>query len=81
MTDNVDLQAAAEVAMREAVANLLTAPMTVSQAACHFQINRNLAKTMLQHMPGVERCGTLWRLPVWKMPPKYLLDQNLVPRA
>jgi len=81
MTNNFDFQAAAEVAMHKLVGELKTEPMTTARLASYFCCNRNLMRQVLDHMDDAERFGSLWRVPLARMPPKYHQDQNLIPRG
>ena len=46
-------------------------PMTILKLAQWFQVGRNKMSRILRRMPGVERCGSLYRVPIRKMPPGY----------
>lgn len=55
----------------------LTAPMSVESLADYFLVNWRTMKSMLLVMEGAEQFGKLWRVPVRKMPPRYLQEQKL----
>jgi hypothetical protein len=55
----------------------LTEPMTIQVLAKYFGVNRNKMANMLREMPGVEIAGGMHRVPVSKMPPKYLTEKGL----
>lgn len=66
-------------AYRQQLASLLTEPMNATEVADHFGIGRNKVKAMLKHMPGVERIDSLYRIPVFKMPPAYIRAHGIAP--
>lgn len=70
---------AVERAVRAYLAGLLTEPMTVSELAGWFDVNRDTMAKVLAGMPGVDRFGGRYRLPLAKMPPRYLIDRGLLP--
>ncbi|WP_291171608.1 hypothetical protein, partial [Gimesia sp.] len=67
-----------EAAARRIPENLLTEPMTIQELAGLFKINRNKMALILKgHMPEAVQFGSLWRLPVAKMPPQYFEERSL----
>ena len=67
-----------EAAARRIPENLLTEPMTVKELAGLFKINRNKMALILKgHMPEAVQFGSLWRLPVAKMPPQYFEERSI----
>ena len=80
-SDSVQAQAAAD-AWRDFLNDLLTEPMTITELALEwFQIGRNSMALILETMEGVERCGKKVRVPLVKMPPKYLVSRGILPIA
>jgi hypothetical protein len=65
-------------ARRGSVITPLTAPMTVSELAVHFQVHRNKMAKMLPLIEGAEKSCGRWRVPVSQMPPQYLLKERLL---
>lgn len=59
----------------------LTELMTIERLAHYFEVSRNTMADVLQEIPGVQRHGGRYRVPVWQMPPKYLVEHGLSPRA
>jgi len=81
MSNKVNIQAVTQAAMREVITKMLTEPMTAVTLAAYFSVNRNVMARMLGYMAGAERFGSLWRVPISKMPPKYFQERGLVSRA
>ncbi len=57
---------------------MLTEPMSVESLADYFVVNWRTMKSILSTMEGVEKIGTLYRVPVKKMPPRYLQEKKLL---
>lgn len=67
-------------AYRDFLFSLLAEPMTISALAVEwFQIGRNSMSLILETMEGVERCGGKYRVPLVKMPPRYLVSRGILP--
>lgn len=62
----------------EQLPSLLTEPMTVSELARLFGVNRSTMKSAIGRMPDAERFGSMWRLPIRQMPPAYFLERGLL---
>lgn len=56
----------------------LSDPMSVRDLAKLFGMGRDKMGTVLEAMPGAERFGGKWRIPVSKMPIEWLLDVGLI---
>lgn len=57
---------------------MLTEPLTASALADYFGVHREKMAKILKSMDGVERMGKSWRVPIWKMTPKYWLEAGLI---
>ena len=57
---------------------LLSDPLTVSELAHLFGYSRKRFRPILDEIEGAEPFGTRWRIPLHKMPPKYLIGQGLL---
>lgn len=66
------------VAIASRLDQVKTEPLTVAQLAAYFRIGRNSMTSILKRIDGAERCGRWWRLPVLRMPPRYLLERGLI---
>lgn len=66
-----------EIMLRYLVDQLLTEPMSVKELCTYFDRDWRKVKTILQNMPGVEKYDTLYRVPVKKMPLRYLKEQGV----
>lgn len=67
-------------AYRDFLFSLLTEPMTITELATEwFHVGRNNMALMLKAMEGVERCGGKIRVPLVKMPPRYISSRGLLP--
>ena len=72
----------AQDAWRDFLNGLLTEPMTITELATeYFKVGRNSMALMLKTMEGVERFGSKYRVPLLKMPPKYLVSRDILPIA
>ena len=74
----IDAQAALEDALYRRLGGLLTEPMSKTQLAGYFKVSCRTMGDMLRRMDGVEQHGTLYRVPIVKMPPKYHLHTGLI---
>jgi hypothetical protein len=84
MPDSIDSNTQAQAlqhALETHLAGLLTEPLTAIQLARYFQVNRNKMAQILKHMPGVEIVVRRYRVPLWKMPPDYLIERGILPSA
>ena len=82
MPDSIDAdrqERALQHALYSHLAGLLTEPLTVIQLAGYFRINRNKMAQILKHLPGVEIVARRYRIPLWKMPPQYLVERSILP--
>ena len=67
-------------AWRDFLNGLLTEPMTISELATEwFKVGRNNMAMILKTIEGVERCGRKVRVPLVKMPPRYLTARGILP--
>ena len=85
-----DVDRSISTAFRGWLDGMLTEPMTVSELCAYWgEISRPMMRRILEEMEGAKRLpavrgGTdrLWRVPVSKMPPKYLMRIGLLkPRS
>lgn len=67
-----------EIMVRHLADQLLTEPMSVESLAHYFVVNWRTMKSILSAMEGVEKISTLYRVPVKKMPPRYLQEKKLL---
>lgn len=68
-----------EIMLRHLADQMLTEPMSVESLAGYFGVGWRKMKSILDLMAGVEKIDTLYRVPVKKMPPRYLREQKLFP--
>jgi len=71
MDDATPLPEDRERLLRAVFAESKTEYMTLTDLARWFGVGRNKMRTVLRHMPDVERCGSLYRIPAHQMPPAY----------
>ena len=81
MSDKVNIQVVTQAAMREVITKMLTEPMTAVTSAAYFGVNQNVTARMLGCVASAERFGSLWRVPISWIPPKYFQERSLVSRA
>lgn len=60
-----------ELLLRAVFQHGLTEPLTLLQLASWFGVGRNKMRSIIGHVKGVERCGSLYRVPIRTMPPAY----------
>ncbi len=59
-----------------AIDRLLTEPATIRRLAEFFGVGRNKMAKILARIEGVEKIGGLYRVPLQKMPPSYLIARG-----
>jgi hypothetical protein len=59
---------------------LLTQPLSAEKVAFFFDIGRKSVPELVEGMDGVQRVGKRYRLPLRRMPPRYLLGAGLIER-
>jgi hypothetical protein len=57
---------------------LLSEPLDTWKIAKYFGVGRHRVPDLIEGMAGVERIGRRFRLPLEKMPPRYLLAVGLI---
>lgn len=80
MDENPFRQADATEALYRFTMGLKTRPMGQQQLALIFHVHRGTMRGILESMPGAERVGDLWRVPLHEMPPEYLQGLRIIPR-
>jgi hypothetical protein len=77
-------QAAIERALVQAidrrVGRVLTEPLQTKELAEIFGCHRSKVAMILERIPGKQRIGRSWRVPLFSLPPRYLQELGLFPR-
>ncbi len=60
---------------------VLTEPMRVKTLARHFRVEAHKMRKILDRIPGAQKLGSMWRVPVVKMPAEYLVRRGLIQPA
>ncbi len=50
-----------------------TEPMTLGELAEWFDVGRNRIRKVIEKIPGTERIGGRWTVPLGRMPPSYIV--------
>ena len=57
---------------------LLSQPMSIRKLAGIYKVDRQTMRSVIQHMAGVEKFGSKFRVPAHKLPYEYLLKSGLI---
>lgn len=65
-------------AVREQIAGLQTETLTVQKLGHYLSVSRNKASKWVRSLSGAERVPGGWRVPLWVMPPRYLVEKGIL---
>lgn len=66
-----------EIILRYFAEQMQTEPMSIEALAGYFGVGWRKMRTILNAMPDVEKIDSLYRVRVWRMPPRYHQEQKL----